>query len=157
MLKLADYTLDVDGADWPDLLSGWAWLIPREFTVWFVNRFGDIFMVFEDGSVRKLDVGAGSLEKLAENREHFAEVIDEENNANDWLMIPLVDKLIGAGVKLTPGECYSYVELPVLGGDYTLANTRVVPLERHYKAFGPIHERIKDMPDGTRVKFDVTG
>jgi hypothetical protein len=152
MLKLTDYTLDVDGVDWPDLLAGWGWLIPREFTIWFVNRFGDIFMVFEDGCIRKLDVGVGSLETLADSRDHFADAIDEENSANDWLMIPLVDKLVSADVKLAPGECYSYVQLPVLGGDYTVANTRVVPLAQHYKAFGPIHERIKDLPDGTRVK-----
>jgi len=157
MLKLTDYTLEVDGVDWSDLLSGWTWLIPSEFTVWFVNRFGDIFMVFEDGSVQKLDVGIGSLEKLADSRDHFAYLLDEENNANNWLLIPLVDQLVGDGVQLAPGECYSYVQLPALGGDYTVANTRVVPLARHYKAFGPIHERIKDLPDGTRVKFDVTG
>lgn len=155
-LRLTDYTLDVDGVDWPDLLSSWVWLIPRQLTVWFVNRFGDLFLVFDDGSVHKLDVGSGSLEKLADSRDHFATVIDEGNNANDWLMTPLVDKLVSAGVSLAPGECYSYVRLPVLGGDYTVANTRVVPLAQHYKAFGPIHERIQDLPDGTRVKLDVT-
>jgi hypothetical protein len=30
-------------------------------------------------------------------------------------------------------------------------------LSEHYKVFGPIHERIKDLRDGTRVKFEVTG
>ena len=114
-------------------------------------------MVVEDGSVRKLDIGAGSLEKLADCRDHFADVIDEENNANDWLVIPLVDKLVSDGVLLAPGECYSYVQRPALGGDSTTANPRVVSLARHSKAFGPIPERIKDLPDGTRVKFDVTG
>src|SRR5688572_31809609 len=114
MIKLADYTVDVEGVDWPDLLSSWAWLVPREFTVWFVNRFGDLFLVLEDGSVHRVDVGGGALEKLADSRDHFAEMIDEGNNANDWLMIPLVDDLVGAGVRLARGECYSYVQLPVL-------------------------------------------
>jgi hypothetical protein len=154
VLKLTDYTLDVDGVDWPGLLSGWAWLVPHEFTVWFVNRFGDIFMTFEDGSVGMMDVGSGALKNLAGSRDQFADLIDDDDNANDWLMIPLVDKLVGAGVKLAKGECYSYIQLPVLGGDYSVANTRVVSLEQHYKAFGPIHERIKDLPDGTKVKLE---
>jgi hypothetical protein len=157
MLKLIDYTLNTEGVDWGDLLSAWAWLVPPEFTIWFANQFGDLFIVFDDGSVGRLDVGVGSLEKVADSRDHFSEVIDEGNNANDWLMIPLVDKLVEAGVKLGPGESYSYVRLPVLGGDYTVGNTRVVSLSQHYKAFGPIHERIKDLPDGMRVKFEVTG
>jgi hypothetical protein len=33
----------------------------------------------------------------------------------------------------------------------------VVSYRQHYEAFGPIHERIKDLPDGTRVDFEVIG
>ena len=157
MPKLTDYTLDTQGVDWGDVLACWAWLVPRAFTVWFANRFGDLFMVFDDDSVRRLDVGVGSIQRLADNRDHFSKLIDDGDNANDWLMIPLVDRLVEAGVKLAPGQCYSYLRLPVLGGDYTVQNICVVSLERHLKAFGPIHERIKDLPDGTRVKFEVTG
>ncbi|HEY5906607.1 MAG TPA: hypothetical protein VIZ31_01110, partial [Vicinamibacteria bacterium] len=61
------------------------------------------------------------------------------------------------GMVPEPSECYSYVQLPVLGGDYTRGNTRVVSIAHHYKAFGPIHEKLKDIPDGTHVKFDVAG
>src|SRR6266498_2812669 len=157
MLKLTDYTLGTEGTDWGDLLAGWAWLVPREFTVWLANRFGDLFILCADGSVHRMDVGRGSLEKVAENRDRFADAIDEGNNANDWLMTPLVDKLVEARVTLGPGQCYSYLQLPVLGGDYTVGNTRVVSFAQHYKEFGPIHERITALPDGTRVKFDVTG
>jgi hypothetical protein len=60
MLKLSDYTIDHAGIDWPDLLASWAWLLPRELTVWLMNRFGDLFLVFNDGSVQMLDVGRGS-------------------------------------------------------------------------------------------------
>jgi hypothetical protein len=155
MPVLADYTLKTDGVDWGDLLSAWAWLLPPEFTVWVANRFGDLFIAVGDGSVRRLDVGVGSVEKLADSRDEFSDAIDEGNNANDWLMIPLVDQLVAAGVKLGPNQCYSYLQLPVRGGDYTVGNTCVVSLSQHYKGFGHIHERIKDLPDGTRLKFDV--
>jgi len=157
MARIADYTVDHRGLDWPDLLASWAWLVPRQFTVWIMNRFGDLFLVFEDGSVHMLDVGRGSLERVADNRDDFANRVDEGTNANEWLMIPLVDELRKAGVVPGPTECYSYVQLPVLGGDYTRGNTRVVSIAHHYKAFGPIHETIKDIPDGTVVKFDVAG
>lgn len=151
MLKLADYTLEADGLDWGDLLASWAWVLPDEFTLWFANLFGDLFIVLDDGSVQKLDVGTGALEKLAESREAFSEAMDEVGNASDWLMIPLVDDLVAAGVTLAPGQCYSYVQLPVLGGDYTVANIRVVSIDQHYKAFGPLHERIKGLTSGTQA------
>jgi hypothetical protein len=146
--------VDHQGVDWPDLLSSWAWLVPRVLTVWIMNRFGDLLLVFEDGSVHMLDVGRGSLERVADSRDDFANRIDQGDNANDWLMIPLVDELRAAGLVPGPSECYSYVKLPVLGGDYTRGN---VSIAHHYKAFGPIHEKLKDIPDGTIVKFDVAG
>ena len=157
MTRLADYIVDHQGVDWPDLLSSWAWLVPRVLTVWIMNRFGDLFLVFEDGSVHMLDVGRGSLQRVADSRDDFANRIDQGDNANDWLMIPLVDELRAAGVVPGPSECYSYVQLPALGGDYTRGNVRVVSIAHQYKAFGPIHKKLKDIPDGTIVKFDVAG
>jgi hypothetical protein len=74
MPELTDYTLNTEGVDWGDLLSSWTWLVSREFTLWFANRFGDLFMVFEDGSVWRLDVGVGTLEKLADSRDRFSAV-----------------------------------------------------------------------------------
>jgi hypothetical protein len=155
--NLTDYTIDPAGVDWPDLLSSWAWLLPKDVAVWIVNRFGDLFLTFDDRSVHMLNIGEGSLTRLATDREQFASVIDRGNRANDWLMIPLVDRLVTAGLTLRPDECYSYIQLPILGGTYTVDNMRVVPLAHPYKAFGPIHEKLKDLPDGTRIKFDVAG
>jgi hypothetical protein len=151
ILKLDDYTLDPDGLDWGDLLASWAWLLPAEFTLWFANRFGDLFIVLDDDSVQKLDVGTGALEALAESREAFSEAMDDIGNANDWLMIPLVDDLVAAGVTLGPGQCYSYVQLPVLGGDYSVENIRVVSLEQNYRALGAVHKKIKGLADGTQA------
>jgi hypothetical protein len=53
MPRLTDYTLRIDGVDWSDALASWTWLLPGEFTVWFANRFGDLFLVFDDGSVHR--------------------------------------------------------------------------------------------------------
>jgi hypothetical protein len=155
MGQLANYIIDHADVDWSDLLPYWAWLLPREVTVWIMNRFGDLFLVVEDGSVHMLDVGGGSLEKVGESRDEFAVQIDQGDNANQWLMIPLVDELVAAGVLLKPGECYGYRELPILGGDYTIDNTQVLPIPRHYQALGTIHERLKDIPDGTHVEFEI--
>lgn len=120
MSQLAKYAIEHADVDWPHLLSYWAWLLPREVTVWIMNRFGDLFLVLGDSSVHVLDVGMGSLRRVADDRDDFAVRIDEGDNANDWLMIPLVDKLVESGLLLRPGECYSYLELPILGGDYTV-------------------------------------
>jgi len=62
-MDVNNYLIHQDGKDWAELLSGWSSVLPPEFTVWLVNRFGDVFAVFEDDSVNMIDVGIGSITK----------------------------------------------------------------------------------------------
>jgi hypothetical protein len=148
-----DYLIDHAGFDWPQLLAGWARLLPSEFTVWLMNRFGDLFLVYPDGSVHLLDVGAGSVDRIADGRSDFLTRIDQDDNANQWLMIPLVDEAVAAGLRPGPGQCYGYKVPPVLGGEYTVENTSVLPIAEHYGFHAELHERIKDLPDGTEIQI----
>ena len=64
MPLLADYLIEQQGKDWADLLSGWVPPLPESFTVCMVNRFGDVFAVYDDGSVHMLDIGMASSSVL---------------------------------------------------------------------------------------------
>ena len=154
-MNINDYLIDQKGLDWSKMLSTWHWLLPQQFTIWLVNRFGDVFFVLDDGTVHMLDVGIGMLKQVAMSRNEFIQRLDEPGQADDWLAIPLVDKLVASGQILGTGQCYSYHQLPVLGGDYTTDNVLVKDISFHYAAFGPIHEHIKDLPDGTQVTFKI--
>jgi hypothetical protein len=154
-MSLQDYIIDHRGFDWCALLKNWAWLLPRKFTLWIMNRFGDLFLVLDDGTVQMLDVGDGSLKKVAESRDDFGVKLDEDDNANNWLMISLVDRLVASGITLQEGKCYSYRQPPILGGDYTVENTVVLPVDQHYAGYGSLQEQIKDVPDGTQVTITV--
>lgn len=76
-MRVEDYLIKHQDFDWPAILADWAWLLPRnEFTIWLMNKYGGLFLVFEDGAVHLLDVGDGSLEKLADSRDEFRRRID---------------------------------------------------------------------------------
>ena len=154
-MDVHDYLIDQSGKDWPDLLSGWSDTLPSEFTVWLVNRFGDVFVVFEDGSVHVLDVGIGAVERIADNRDHFADQIDFGDNANNWLMIPLVDQCVAAGLTLAANQCYGYKIPPILGGQYSVENVEPTDLSVHYSLLADIFRQTKDLPDGTRIRTVV--
>lgn len=132
-MSLKDYRIEHGDFDWGHLLSGWKSLLPPKFTLWLMNRYCDLFLILPDGSVNMLDVGIGSLTKVADSRDEFSRLIDEDDNANDWLMIPLVDRLAAAGVLLKPGQCYSLLIPTVLGGDYTTENTVVLSIFEHFR------------------------
>jgi hypothetical protein len=138
-MTIHDYLLNHDGVDWRTMLAGWGKLLPRSFSVWLVNRFGDLFIVAADGQIHLLETGTGMLKQIAVSQDDFCQKIDLADNAGDWLMIPLVDKLVAAGKKLSAGQCYSFQQPPALGGAYTVENTRVVRLAQHFARYAAIH------------------
>jgi hypothetical protein len=138
-------------------LSSWSWLFPPKFTLWLANRFCDLFLILDDGSVHMLEVGAGSLTKVADNRDEFCNKLDDDEIANNWLMIPLVRKLSAAGIRLQPGQCYAFKQPPVLGGDYTVDNCGPWPIADYLGAYGSVHEQLRDVPDGENVIIQKKG
>lgn len=150
-MNLADYLLDQDGRDWPALLAEWRRDLPEEFTLWLVNRFGDLFVVPDDGSVHMLDVGVGSLARLADSRNDFGLKLDEGDNASQWLLIPIVDACVASGMRLGPNDCYGFKVPPSLGGNYEVDNLEPTDLAVHYSVLAQIHAQTRDLPDGTSV------
>jgi len=150
-MSINDYIIDHGSFDWPKLLGNWSWLLPEMLTVWIMNRFGDLFVVLDDGTVHMLDIGRGSLKKMAEDRDDFARKVDQDDNANEWLMIPLVDRLVASDVKLQPGQCYGFRQPPILGGGYSVDNVAVLRVDDYYGGYGSIHRQISVLPDGSQV------
>jgi hypothetical protein len=154
-MNLNDYIIDHSDFDWVNLLASWGWLLPEEFTVWIMNRFGDLFIITSNGAVHMLDVGAGTFTQIAENKDKFYELMNDPQYAANKLLIPVVDSLVRAGFILSKGECYSYKMLPAFGGKYMVENITVKSVGFHFAALGPLHEKIKDVPDGRCVKLKV--
>src|ERR1035437_1028952 len=102
-MNISDYLIDQSGKNWAELLSGWSPPLPASFTVAFVNRFGDVFAVYEDGSVNFLDVRISSVERVADGRDDYVTKLDIDDNAHNWLMVSLVDQCVAAGLTL-PGN-----------------------------------------------------
>lgn len=155
-LNIDDYLIDYSELNWSQLLPPWGRLLPAEITPWLMNRFGDLFVILDDESIHMLDLGRGTFERVADSRDHFCDLMDEQENANQWLMIPLVDKLVAAGKVIEPGFCYGYEQSPVLGGAYSVENTIVLPVAEQYDVNATIHEQIKDLADGAKVMLKVT-
>ena len=152
-MNIHDYLIDCSSFDWPKLVETWHWHLPNTFTVWVMNRFGDLFLKTEDGKIHLLRLDDGSLTCLADSHDQCCDRLDQGNNANDWLMTPLVDRLVAAGKTLGQNQCYAFIQLPVLGGSYDLKNIEVREVAFQYAALGPIYEKLKDIPDGTSVFF----
>jgi hypothetical protein len=120
-----------------------------------VTKLGDLFLADQSGGVWFLDAGAGSLERVAESMNAWAEKLSEPKQLNLWSGQTLVEKLERAGLRLKKGECYTYWQSPIMGGPYEVGNFKVVPVQTHFDIWGPLLENVKDLPAGTTVKFRV--
>jgi hypothetical protein len=154
-MRLEDYIIDQAGKNWSELLAPWASLVPERFTLFVVNRFGDAFMIFEDRSIHMLDVGAYTVTKVAEDREDFADKMDQDDNANNWLMISLVDSCVAAGLEPSGAQCYGFKIPPILGGEYSVQNVALISLAQHYAFHADIYRQTKDLRHGSRVNLVI--
>ena len=154
-MQLHDYLIDCSSFDWQKLVSTWHWRLPRKFTIWMMNRFGDLFLKTDDDKIHVLRLDDGLLRCLADSRDHFADRLDDDEVANDWLMIPLVDRLVAAGKTLTQSQCYAFIQPPILGGDYVVENVTIRSVDSQYSALGRFFEKLEGVPDGTKIEYQV--
>jgi hypothetical protein len=152
-MNIHDYLIDQSGLDWASLLANWSWLLPPKFIVWLLTRAGDLILQLPDDSIHLLNVGAGELNKIANSRDDACAKIDQPEVAADWLMIPVVDRLVASGVILQTGQCYSYRMLPILGGSYGSEGRVVLSIHVHFSGRGTVHQQIANLPECTEIRI----
>jgi hypothetical protein len=150
-----DLVVPLADLDVGQMLQSWRWLIPETHRPLFATALGDLFLTAPDGSVGWLDMGTGQYEAVAANEEEFQRAAQDPENSSLWFGAGLVDRLRAAGKVLGPGQCYCYLQLPMLGGEYEPANFVIYDLNHHFQVWGPIHEQLHDLPDGATIEFKI--
>ena len=145
-MNLRDYLIN-----WPAVVASWHWLLPSEFTVWMMNRFEDLLLKTRDGKIHRLALDGGAVTVLAESKKQFCDKLDEPGFADEWFLMPLVDKLVAAGKELKQGECYALMQVPIVGGAYVVENVTVGRVADQYAALGSIFEKLRGVPDRSPV------
>ena len=153
---MTSYILPPIEREWAVLLEKWSWRLPESFGVWLVNRFGDLFLVLEDGAIALLDINAGTLTRVAEHQDDFIQKLQSEEYARVWLYMPLVDTLAAAGS--LPDDCdtiFAFTKPILLGGTFTADNVRTANLTEHLAFTGDLAEQLHEVPDGAEVELKV--
>ena len=146
-----ELTINPDGLDFDSLLLEWRWLVPESMSPVVVSALGDLFLRDADESMHWLDTGAGKLTRVADNGDHFKELMVQSDFANEWFIPHLIGDLIESGQPLADGQCYSCDIPPGLGGEFTVDNVKPTDILIHFSMFGQIFRQIKDLPEGTPI------
>ncbi|HEY4262610.1 MAG TPA: T6SS immunity protein Tdi1 domain-containing protein [Schlesneria sp.] len=149
-----DLIVSLDGIEIDRVLEFWRWLIPETDRPLFATAMGDLFLEAPGGSIHWLDMGGGELQTVAASEEEFQIAVTDEEKSSFWFGAVLIDRLREVGKVLRTGECYSYCQLPILGGTYEPENFRIYDITHHFRVWGPIREQLRDLPDGTTFEFE---
>jgi hypothetical protein len=152
-----ELTVDFQKHGAEDLLGDWRWLLGDSMRLLLVSAIGDMFLADPAGQVFWLETGSGQLQKIAASNDQFQQLRQQPQNADQWFIPRLVGDLITSGVRLAPGQCYSYKKPPILGGQIELSNFQPTDLSVHFSILGQIHRQVKDLPPGTKIKGFTTG
>jgi hypothetical protein len=138
-----------------ELASAWGWRLKEPFRPVLFSALGDMFFARDAGDVWWLNTGSGELTRVAASVEEFQRLLGT-SIADEWLLPPLVEQLRTAGKLLQPGECYTFVTLPVFAeGNYEVDNLNPVRAREHFALTGGIHQDLQAYPDGSKVKLTV--
>jgi len=138
------------------LMKAWSWLLEDQLSPFLFAASGDVFFEAEDRSIHWLDTGQGALTRIAESEAEFLQEV-RNDQGREWLLSPVIDRLLEAGKPLGKDQCYRFTLLPILGGKYTVDNMSPASAGAWYRFTGDVHSQIRDLPDGTHVEFKFEG
>jgi hypothetical protein len=114
-------------------------------------------MFFEaaEGGIWWLNAGTAEVSRVADSTKQFQSLLGTEV-ASDWFMPDLVERLHAAGKVPGPGQCFTYVTLPIFEeGSYDVSNLNPVDAGEHFAMTGHLHREIRQLPDGAKIKISV--
>jgi hypothetical protein len=150
--------IKTESLDCVHLLADWSWLVPPTYHPVMMTVFGDWFLVDEENSIWFLDLVSGKLSKVARSKDELINLLDKEENRQNWLMEDLAYLCFESGLSIERGQCLGFMISPVLGGKLELPNIEVVNLGAYQAITAQMHQQVQDLPEGTVInKFLVDG
>jgi len=138
-----------------ELAAAWGWRLKEPFSPVLFSALGDMFFARDAGDVWWLNTGTGELTRVAASVEEFQRLLGTDIT-DEWFLPPLIEQLRLVNKVLQPGECYTYVILPIFAeGKYEPDNLNPVPAREHFGLTGGIHKDLQTFPDGAKVKLKV--
>jgi|JI10StandDraft_1071094.scaffolds.fasta_scaffold282896_1 hypothetical protein len=148
-----DLKLDYPAEKTDALLESWHWLVNDDFEVLLITAMGDLFLTDEEGIVYWLNTADGELSDVADNTDEFDELLKNDEQVEEWFLVPLIAELKQAKNFLKEGNIYSFIELPILGGEYEIENITQATVEGHFSKLGDLHYKLQGLQDGASVEI----
>jgi hypothetical protein len=151
-ITLNELTVSIEHLDRERLLGDWRWLIGSSKQPILLSAIGDAFVQDDDdGTIHLLDTAAGTCQLVAANQAELRNLMSDSRWVTDHLAVEPVADFLANGLRLEPGQIYSWKHPPALGGEYAFENVATADIEVHFSITGHLHEQIRSLPPGTPI------
>ncbi len=152
--KIKPFILDIQALTFEYIFEVWNWRLKGMKKILIVSKWGDLFLLGDDGFVYWLAVDSGGgLSKIAADENEFISLLNSDTHIENWFMASWIERLEKAGIFLQADQVYNHKKLPVLGGEYANNNIEALDIKIAIPLASEISRQIKDLPDGTKVKI----
>ena len=136
------------------LNAEWRWILPTIDAVVAVNSMGNVMLRDVDQCHWRICPEELSAEIFARTPDELQEAYADPGRKADWLMAPLVGKLIDEYGEPNIGECFGLIIPAVLGGEYLPSNIRRRDVYEYLRFTGDVANQTRDIKDGESVEFE---
>lgn len=134
----------------------WGWTGIKPEKVVGDNDFGNLMVRDQQGQYWRICPEDLYCKLIAEDRSALDALVNDEEFQDDWAMVALVEEAQAKVGPLDPGRKYCLKIPGLLGGEYGGNNLASIPLAELIAVSGDIAFQIKDLPDGTPIRFQIT-
>lgn len=135
--------------------QAWGWTGIKPVKVVGENDFGNLMVRDQQGQYWRICPEDLYCKLIAEDRGVLDSLIQEEEFQKDWNVPALVEEARAKVGPLGQGRKYCLKIPGLLGGEYGGSNLASSSLVELIAASGDIAFQIKDLPDGTQIKFQI--
>ena len=136
-----------------EVTQAWGWTGIKPTEVVTENDFGNLILKDDDDQFWRICPEDAYCEVVAASIDAYNSLIDDDEFVNDWFMDAVVAEATKAAGELEDGEKYHLVISGALNGDYKASNIAKAPFSEVIRKAGELAEKIKDLPDGTKVQL----
>jgi hypothetical protein len=131
----------------------WAWAMPPPRSIVAINKFGNVLVSAEDGSVWRVCPEDVSCKRVLARVDALPELMADAEFSEDWEMTRLVMQAEEVHGVQPEGRCFCLKLPAVLGGEYAISNIGTIAVAEAVAFAGDLGRQIEDVPDGATIKL----
>lgn len=136
--------------------EAWGWLGITAEEVMAENEFGNLIFQTSQGEFWRIIPEEPSCSKIASNESDYKKLWNDTDFVDDWEMTLIIRKAVAKLGPLQPNEKYCLKIPAVIGGRYESENFGKISYEELISFSGDVAFQINDLPDGIKVKIQIT-